>query len=264
VCLLIVLASVHPDVPLVMAANRDELYERAAVPMTVLRDAGPRILGGRDEVACGTWLAVNEAGVVVGLTNRPTPGGRDLSKRSRGELPLALTGHTSAAEAVDAFATELRGRDYNPAWLVVGDRDDTFAVDVTGDGAPTVERLPPGLHVVENEPVGTESPKVRHVRGRMAGAEGLAEAALVQHLQAVLGDHVVPDGVEPVHGPEGPLPPEIKAACVHTERYGTRWSGVVAVPARRDRPPAVRYADGPPCRTAYVDAGDLWTADRPG
>ena len=30
----------------------------------------------------------NQHGVVAGLTNRPAPGGRDLSKRSRGELPL--------------------------------------------------------------------------------------------------------------------------------------------------------------------------------
>ena len=37
----------------------------------MLRGGGPRILGGRDEVAGGTWLAVNEHGVVAGLTNQP-------------------------------------------------------------------------------------------------------------------------------------------------------------------------------------------------
>src|SRR5207249_5805660 len=49
VCLLVVLAQIRSDLPLVVAANRDELLERPAEPMTVLRDANPRILGGRDE-----------------------------------------------------------------------------------------------------------------------------------------------------------------------------------------------------------------------
>ena len=86
-CLLIALSGVVPGAPLIVAANRDEFYRRPAVTMTTLRDADPRVLGGRDELAGGTWLAVNEHGVVAGLTNQPAPGGRDLTKRSRGELP---------------------------------------------------------------------------------------------------------------------------------------------------------------------------------
>src|SRR4051812_25845734 len=109
------LTRAHPDAPLIVGANRDELLERPAVPMTVLQDAGPRILGGRDELAGGTWLAVNEAGVVAGLTNRPLAGQRDPAKRSRGELPLALAGHHSAAAAVEAFQSAFRPADFNPS-----------------------------------------------------------------------------------------------------------------------------------------------------
>src|SRR3712207_7355353 len=50
--------------------------------------AGLAVLGGRDEVGGGTWLATNAAGVVAGLTNRPMRDGPDAAKRSRGELPL--------------------------------------------------------------------------------------------------------------------------------------------------------------------------------
>src|SRR5438046_2968841 len=97
------LSRVVPGSPLVVAANRDEYLTRPAVAMTVLREQGPRVLGGGDELAGGTWLAVNEAGVVAGLTNRPAAAGRDLSQRSRGELPLFLSRHAVAAAAVDAF-----------------------------------------------------------------------------------------------------------------------------------------------------------------
>src|SRR4051794_2555490 len=143
-CLLITLARTSRDLPLIVAANRDEVVDRPAIPMTVLRESRPRVLGGLDELAGGTWLAVNDAGVVAGLTNRPLTGGRDPAKRSRGELPLALAGHTSAVEAVEAFASDIRASDYNPAWLLIGDRESAFAIDMTGDDTPLVHELSPG------------------------------------------------------------------------------------------------------------------------
>ena len=48
-CLLAVMHRIHPDAPLVVAANRDEDPARPAVAMTVLQQARPRILGGHDE-----------------------------------------------------------------------------------------------------------------------------------------------------------------------------------------------------------------------
>src|SRR5665213_123466 len=99
-CLLVAVFQVVEDAPLIIAANRDERYDRPATPLTALSPARPRILGGRDELAGGTWLAVNEHGVVAGLTNRPSPGGRDPTKRSRGELPLIIAGQPTAEEGV--------------------------------------------------------------------------------------------------------------------------------------------------------------------
>ena len=240
------------DLPLVVAANRDELYDRPAEPMTVLRHARPRVLGGRDQSAGGTWLAVNEAGVVAALTNRPTPGGRDLTKRSRGELPLALASRESAAAAVDAFVSDVRTSDYNPAWMLVGDRTSAFAVDLTGD-ATRVESLPPGVHILENRPFGAASAKVDRVRALVDAIDAVTADDLVRDLQAVLADHQVP-----TDDPAGEYPPEVKAACVHTERYGTRWSGVITVPGDAGLAPAFRYTDGPPCRSTLTDASCLW------
>ena len=90
VCLLVFVWQVETSHPLVVAANRDERLDRPALPFGVLQRGHPRMLGGRDELAGGTWLAVNEHGVVAGLTNRPAPEGRDPTKRSRGGLPLVV------------------------------------------------------------------------------------------------------------------------------------------------------------------------------
>jgi uncharacterized protein with NRDE domain len=214
-------------------------------------------------LAGGTWLAVNEHGVVAGLTNGHAAAGRDPSRRSRGELPLALATHASATLAVDAFATAFRPSDYNPAWILLGDRDALFFVDMTGGNAPVIEELPAGVHVLENRPLDAPSAKADNVRSLLTGAEDLSGDALQARLQAVLADHQVPTtelGRSPEQAERRPVP--VNAACVHTERYGTRWSGIVTVGDNTRVPPDFRFADGPPCTARFVDATPLWLRAR--
>src|SRR3954451_16764445 len=120
-CLLIVIHRVVPGMPLIVAANRDERRARPTIPMTRLEGAGDElaILGGRDEVGGGTWLATNEAGVVAGLTNWPLRDGPDTAKRSRGELPLALARHSTAAAAAAAFGAAINPCAFHPASFLV-------------------------------------------------------------------------------------------------------------------------------------------------
>ncbi len=245
-CLLVFATRLRDDLPLAVGANRDEQLERPAVPMEMLQGAHPRILGGRDLLAGGTWLAVNEHGVVAGITNRPlAEQGRDASKRTRGELPIRLASFPSAREAVDALVADTRPDDYNPAWLAVADRESLFTLDVTEGEAPAVTEHPPGIHVFENRPPGTESPKVLRVRALLGRRDALGEDQVAERLAATLSDHEIPEGLEERIRIAG-------AACVHGEAYGTRWSAIVTVP--EDGALTFRYADGPPCTARYTTA----------
>ena len=270
-CLLIVLSRLDVASPLVVAANRDERLDRPAIAATVLADSEPRILGGRDELAGGTWLAVNEHGLVAGLTNRPSPGGRDASKRSRGELPLALARHQDATSAVADLATRFRADDFNAAWLLVGDRESLYYVQLGGAGPPAVESLPPGLYVLANDPLDGVSAKTSHVRARVEAISGLVGGDYLALLQPVLTDHTIPPTATPPVSDSMPEPkPEAEsesapvtrpvehgAACVHTDGYGTRSAALVLVPA--EGLPSMWVADGPPCRTPFVDVSALWS-----
>jgi uncharacterized protein with NRDE domain len=260
-CLLIAMSGVVAA-PLIVAANRDERLDRPAVPMTVLREHGPRILGGRDELAGGTWLAVNEYGVVAGLTNQPSADGRDPSKRSRGELPLAFAGYATAVEAVATVPERLNAADYNPCWMLVGDRSSLFFIGIAGHGEPEVEQLGPGLYVLENAPLRPRSAKAEFVTELISSAlSGQADhgaAGTVTALESVLGSHqpAIPEARTDVSGRV--WPPEVTAACVHVEGYGTRSAMTVMVPA--SGVPSVRVADGRPCESELRDATGLWTA----
>jgi len=256
---------VLPDAPLIVAANRDERVDRPAVPVTVLRDRDPRILGGRDELAGGTWLAVNEHGVVAGLTNQPSPDGRDPTKRSRGELPLAFAKHRTAKEAVATVSAELDPAAYNACWMLVGDRESLFFIGISSGSTMDLEQLGPGLHILENAPLKPVSPKAAFVRGLVTDAAAASAgnaAATVSALRTVLGDHR-PAVPEPRTDAFGRVwPPAVTAACVHVDGYGTRSAMIVSVPGVADAP-AVMVADGKPCEEPMYDATALWVEAPP-
>jgi len=267
VCLLIAMFQMVPDAPLIVAANRDERLDRPAVPMTVLHERDPRILGGRDELAGGTWLAVNEHGVIAGLTNQPSADGRDPTKRSRGELPLAFAMHTTAAEAATAVSAQLDPTAYNPCWMLVGDRESLFFIGISGGSPPDVEKLSPGLHVLENAPLHPVSAKAAFVRGLVTDAltqnDATDGATSVAALTTVLGDHR-PAVPEPPRDAMGRVwPASVTAACVHADGYGygTRSAMIVSLPAAGlVGVPTVLVTDGRPCETPMHDATGLWKA----
>jgi uncharacterized protein with NRDE domain len=245
VCLLVVASRVVSGEPLIVGANRDEVLERPSTQITTLDEGPPRVLGGRDELSGGTWLAVNEFGVCAGLTNEPLGDAKDPSKRSRGELPLALARHATAADAVAALVAAFSPADYNGSWLLVGDRTELFFVDFTGTGDGTAVGLPPGIHVLENRALGEASPKADLVRAALDGPTTGDE--VVAAFRAVLTDHRNPEGEERPNG----------ANCVHLDTFGTRSSCIVRVPSAPGAP-GLWVADGPPCTNAYEDVSRLW------
>jgi uncharacterized protein with NRDE domain len=255
-CLLVVAFQIDPGRPLVVGANRDERFARPAVPMTVLSPAGPRILGGRDLRAGGTWLAVNEHGVVAGLTNFPLPDGADPARRSRGELPLLLTRAASASGGVEQFVDAVDPTQYNPCWMLVGDRSSLHYLDLSPGSGCTVRDLSPGLYVLENSPLDPPSDKAQRVRALLAErCFGLGEPldVLPTVLPTVLRDH---------RGAPGEVisdrRPELGAACVHTPDYGTRSSALVSVGHAGDQAPRLWVAEGPPCRSEFVERTARW------
>jgi uncharacterized protein with NRDE domain len=255
-CLLVVASRLVPGEPLIVGANRDEVLDRPSTSMTVLDDGPSRVLGGRDELSGGTWLAVNRDGVCAGLTNQPMGDLKDPTKRSRGELPLAAARCPTAAAAVKVLASEFDPADYNGAWLLVGDPVSLYFVDFTG-AAVGVTELAPGIHVLENRAVDSPSAKVDLVRSGLEGVDsGLALDGdkVVLAFRRVLSDHRIPEGDERPNS----------ANCVHLDGFGTRSSCIVRVgvaPSGGVLPrPRMWVADGPPCTVAYEDVTPLWGA----
>ena len=84
-CLILVAWRVHPDYPLVVAANRDEFFARPTAPAAFWKDA-PQVLAGRDQEAGGTWMGITRGRRFAALTNFRDPAQMRKDAPSRGRL----------------------------------------------------------------------------------------------------------------------------------------------------------------------------------
>ncbi|WP_225412910.1 NRDE family protein [Stigmatella hybrida] len=253
-CTLVILHHVHPEWPLLLAANRDELYARPSAPAQFL--AGPRLLvAGLDDVRGGTWMGVTEGGFFVGLTNQPAGPARLPAPASRGEV-VAEALRRGSLEAVERYLEGLNPADFGPFNLLYGDTQRLrVAYARPTAGRLTFGDVPPGIHVLPNDVLDAPHlPKVARARGLAEASARRAGPGLVDGLQHLLADHALPS-LEQM-----PEPPAVtgmnreqarpyQALCIHTPHYGTRSSAIVALAP--GRPARFLASDGPPCQHGF-------------
>lgn len=226
-CLIALALDQHPRFPLVIAANRDEFFDRPAAALDwwqPTQESAP-ILAGRDLQAGGTWLGLNTRGRMAMLTNvRDLPRYR-ASAPSRGAIvPSWLAGHAAA----DGFWRDTNLCGHNPFNLLAGDvtRGAWWWAD---DRSTAPQRLGPGLYGLSNAALDTPWPKVVQLKAAVGAALDAARATseLESLLFAALADrrgapdHALPDtgiGLER----ERWLAPAFIARP--DARYGTRCS----------------------------------------
>ena len=115
-CLIFISFHHHPKYKLVVAANRDEFYDRKTAPANYWSDE-PQILAGRDLEAGGTWLGMSRSGKISMLTNYRDPKNIKPTAPSRGQLVSDYLKSSMTAEAY-MKSVESGGKKYNGFNLV--------------------------------------------------------------------------------------------------------------------------------------------------
>lgn len=241
-CVLVTWLQKIPGYPVVVAANRDEMYARPARSPFIwpADERGGPILAPRDEQAGGTWWAISASGLFVGITNRAgSP--PDPARRSRG---LLVSDMARSANLQSAFAAAkgLKTDDYNGFHLLVADASGGFLLVNKGD-SNEIRQLEPGMHVLSERSFGAMQPS-RDAEIRRLFHELPQDRLSPESIQHALGAHQ-----------EDPW----MSACIHQRDwpgYGTRSSSLIALP--EDGAPGILHnAEGPPCETTFEDLSPL-------
>ena len=224
-CLILVAWRVHPDYPLVVAANRDEFFARPAAEAAWWKDA-KNVFAGRDLEAGGTWLGLGRDGRFAGLTNFRDPPRNRNDAPSRGALVADfLTGGESTAAALARLQTQ--GPRYNAFNLFVSDGD-SLGIYESASGSARI--LEPGIYALSNHLLDTPWPKVTAGKSRLARAlRALPDDTPLREL--LRDDRPAPDAALPRTGVSLAWERMLSSAFIRAPGYGTRCSTVIT----RDR-----------------------------
>jgi uncharacterized protein with NRDE domain len=221
-CLVVIAVNADPDWPLLLAANRDEFHERPARGA----DWWPEdtdILGGRDLLAGGSWLAVHRDGRFATVTNHRDAAPKRTELRSRGEL---VTGFLRSSLAPMDYLASLDGAAYDGFNLLVGN---TMELGYLSNQESEPRRLTAGIYGIANARLDSDCDKVQRSTGRMRrllADRTVDEAALLR----LLSDR---DRAPAADVATGKLPfaraHAITAPFIVLPEFGTRCSTVVTV-----------------------------------
>jgi uncharacterized protein with NRDE domain len=182
-CLIAFAVGMRSDMPLLLAANRDEFFDRPTAPWhRWALPCGAEVLAGRDLRDGGTWLGVSLKARVAMLTNVR---GRQAASglRSRGELVTRWL----AGERLDSLRAEIAPQAYGGFNLVVGDLrsgawDWLSNCDPRCPSKGTVSQLThhslaPGVYGLSNAALDTPWPKTLRLKAAVTAALDATKAS---------------------------------------------------------------------------------------
>jgi uncharacterized protein with NRDE domain len=214
----------HPTYKLIIAANRDEFYNRKTAPAAYWEDH-PEIVGGRDLEAGGTWMAMTKSGKISMLTNYRDPLNIDPKAPSRGQL---ITDYLLSHEGPEEYLKRIEksGKVYNGFNLLAGSVNELWYYSNYKEG---VDKIAPGFYGISNHLLETPWPKV--VRGK----EKFKTLLLQQYIDPkdifdiLYDDAIAEDERLPNTGLTIDRERALSSMFIKTENYGSRCSTVVLV-----------------------------------
>jgi hypothetical protein len=249
-CTLVILRRPGHRWPVLIGANRDEMIDRASKPPGRHWPDRPELVAGRDILAGGSWLGINDWGVAAAVLNRHGSLGPAPDRRSRGELVLEALDHADAAAAARALA-DLDPEAYRTFNLIIA--DESYGFWLRHAGGPTVELKPlkDGLSMIaagDIDDLGTRRLELALPAFR-AWPIPDPDHDEWDAWQTLLGSTRAP-----------PNEPANTAMRFRTDGYGTVSSALIALPARggSERRPVFRFAEWLPQATPWRDVMADW------
>lgn len=226
-CILVLAYHCRPDYPLILAANRDEWFDRPTLPLDFWPECKD-ILAGRDLREGGTWMGLNRNGRLAAITNFREPERFRPAAPSRGHL---VSDFISGQDKADAYLANLdrEGRHYNGFNLIAGRMDALYYYGNRGAPPRLIEA---GIHGLSNHLMDTPWPKILRAKRAMATIVNQARAPQIEDLMALLQDRQrPPDKDLPATGIGLEGERLLSSVFIQSPTYGTRASSVLRVAA---------------------------------
>lgn len=227
-CLIAFAYNVHPSYRLILAANRDEFYERPSSSADFWKD-NPDVLAGRDLKNGGTWLGITRDGKFAAVTNYRDPSTLKSGAPSRGKIVSDyLIGNHNVENYLNIVSSKVF--QYNSFNLLLGDDNGLFVFSSRGEQ----QKLKPGIYGLSNHLLNTPWPKVVRSKKTLKAALEKKGDDLEAKLFDLLADRrVPPDDKLPSTGIGLEWERLLSSIFIESPIYGTRSSTVLLIGKNR-------------------------------
>ena len=224
-CLILFAYHQHDEYKMIMAANRDEFYDRKTAPAAFWEDC-PQVLGGRDLMQGGSWMGVTRTGRVAAVTNYRDPAKHNPEARSRGELVRGfLCNQTDPSGYLETIHTQ--SDRYNGFNLLVGDGHNLLYYS---NRQKQIIQVAPGIYGLSNHLLDTPWPKVKRGRAGLAEVIRQPEAEWEEALWQLLANQDMPPEDElPTTGVSPEWERILSPVFIAAPGYGTRTSTLLFI-----------------------------------
>lgn len=221
-CLIVFAYNTHPDYKLILAANRDEFYDRPTTSANWWEDH-PDILGGRDLKAKGTWMGVDKKGRFAAVTNYRDIANIRTDAKSRGDLPVDfLLNEETASEYTESVLKD--SKEYNGFNLLT--LDDKMAH--LSNYENKVNLLDAGVYGLSNALLDTSWPKVEKAKDNfkktIEGDFQIEDLIRLMQDEEVAADEKLPHTGLPIE-----MERAVSAMCIRSPNYGTCCSTAITI-----------------------------------
>ena len=224
-CLLFFAYEYHPRYRFILAANRDEFFDRPT-GLAQFWESHPWVLAGRDLEMLGTWMGITRTGRFAALTNFRDPSAQIVGPKSRGML---VSNFLCFNESPEKYMLEVANKRtlYNPFNLLAGDSSKLLYFNKQSSKAMALE---PGIYGLSNHFLDTPWPKVQ--KSKQALANYLENKTLIEpkFLFEILADtKLAQDHELPKTGISQEQEKFLSSIFIQGVEYGTRSSTVLLI-----------------------------------
>lgn len=225
-CLILFALNKNSKYKLIIAANRDEYFNRPTINAAYWEENNS-ILGGRDINSGGTWIGINKNGRFIAITNFRDPKNENPNAKSRGELSKRFLFNT---ENVSDFITDIsKSRtEYNGFNLLLS--DDAFSSMYHYSNISNINsKVENGIHGLSNHLIDTPWPKIETGKTELLKIIESESIDLDNLLEILKSDKKAPDELLPSTGISYDLEKKLSSVFISMNGYGTRCSTIILV-----------------------------------
>jgi|SRR5699024_1008784 len=214
----------HPRYKLVLAANRDEAYERPTRAAQFWPNH-PDILAGKDLRSGGTWMGIHRSGRFSAVTNYRNPDIQKEDPPSRGHLVLDYL-----KESIDPDdylrQVSTKADRYMGFNLICGTPDQLY---YSSNQQQDFQSLVPGIYGLSNDLLDTPWPKVQRAKMRLSRALSADDVSPQDLFDLLADDRPAPDDQLPDTGIPKEIEKQVSPPFIKGDQYGTRCSTVLLI-----------------------------------